>query len=540
MTGPLSAATISASESRDRRKVVEEHLRALGPVQPARRMPPPEGRLGADEQPTAQLRATLVALGPVFADFGRYLATRVDLVPRRVSLELGAIEDRELRAPDIDPEAHVAREIGGIARRFSAFDPVPRMTTLWTGEHLASLAPGVRVVVTIVRPDADALQQRDLPHLHLLAPWFGVARAAFRAAVDDFSQALQRRLDQTWQALAFMKLAEDERAGGALGAPVCYRDYCASRVLTLEHLEGVSLADALAAGSQWGLAGPVDRSAVARQVASGWLRQAIGGFIVPFAFDLRHFVIQEGRLALTGGAFEPQTTAGQARFLGYLVAASADDTDTAAGWIISAASQGENGQPEDVLLRRLRQVVPFRDGEWSGDDRLSDQLLAQWRGTTEAGWQMLAHQLHLYRGIQAVAVITARLEPRQDPLLAALKTERLRLGLADAAHLVDPRGLLGAMDKVLRDVVNLPQQLDQILTLAADGRLRVKLHVPDAREHRQVRNRTASLVASLVILTGLTFVLRHVAPAWGPAAERLGFLLLMIVGGWLLVAAARL
>jgi len=49
-----------------------------------------------------------------------------------------------------------------------------------------------------------------------------------------------------------------------------------------------------------------------------------------------------------------------------------------------------------------------------------------------------------------------------------------------------------------------------------------------------------SLVASLVIMTGLTVLLRQVAPAWGPAFERLGFLLLMIVGGWLLVAAARL
>ena len=43
-------------------------------------------------------------------------------------------------------------------------------------------------------------------------------QAALDAAVDDFSQTLQRRLDQTWQAMAFMRLAEDERAGSPLGA----------------------------------------------------------------------------------------------------------------------------------------------------------------------------------------------------------------------------------------------------------------------------------------------------------------------------------
>jgi hypothetical protein len=311
-------------------------------------------------------------------------------------------------------------------------------------------------------------------------------------------------------------------------------------VLTLERLEGVTVADALGIGGARSGAGSFDRTAIARQLASGWIWQAVSGHIVPFDFDLSSLCVQRNRLALTSAAFEPQTSAGQARFLSYLVAGAADDTDTAAGWIVGSATRGENGEPEDALLRRFRQVVPFRDGEWSGDDRFAEQLLAQWRATTASGWHLLAHQLHLFRGIQAVNAGTTRLAPAHDSLLAALKSERLRLGLADAAHLVDPRALPGAMDKLLHDVVNLPQQLDQILTLAAAGRLRVKLHVPEAQEARQVRNRTVSLVASLVIMTGLTFLLRHVAPAWGTGVERLGFLLLMIVGGWLLAAAARL
>ena len=89
-------------------------------------------------------------------------------------------------------------------------------------------------------------------------------------------------------------------------------------------------------------------------------------------------------------------------------------------------------------------------------------------------------------------------------------------------------------------MVNLPQKLDDVLTLAAEGRLRVKLHIPEATEHRQARNRTVSLVTSLVALIGVAFLVRHVAPAYGAGVERVGAALLMVVGGWLLVAAARL
>jgi hypothetical protein len=64
--------------------------------------------------------------------------------------------------------------------------------------------------------------------------------------------------------------------------------------------------------------------------------------------------------------------------------------------------------------------------------------------------------------------------------------------------------------------------------------------VPDAEEGRRVRNRTVSLVASLVTLVGVSFLVRHLAPAYGADVERIGAVLLLMIGGWLLVAAARL
>jgi predicted unusual protein kinase regulating ubiquinone biosynthesis (AarF/ABC1/UbiB family) len=532
-----STATIPASDPKGRRRQVEERLRTLGRPMAARR-PPPEGRLSADERPN-ELRAALVALGPVFASFGRYLSTRIDLLSRRELLELAAIEDRRDPMTESEVAALLREQLGGeMERRFFGFTPVARAATLWTEQHDAWLAPEVQVVVTLVRADAAARLDVDAPLLPLLGPWLGVPADAVASAVDDFAVTLRRRLDQLQQAAGFIRLAADADAGGALTAPVCYRDYCAPGVLTLERVDGVAL-DVFAAAGRAPSAS-MDLDTAAQRLASAWLRQAATGHVVPFDFDLRHVVVSSGRVMLVDAAFEPQPAAARARFFGYLNAVAATDPDAAWAWIGGAASPDSGAQPEDELRRRLRQAVPFRDGEWSGDDRLAEQVLVQWRVTRESGWKLQPHQLHMYRGLQAIAGATERLAPNRDALLAALESERLRIGFSEARQMIDPRALPGALDALVQNMASLPQKLDDVLTMAAEGRLSVKLHVPESPEHRRVRDRTVSLVVSLVALTALAFLLRQVVPAYGPAAEWIGAMVLLIVGGWLLVAAARL
>lgn len=423
-------------------------------------------------------------------------------------------------------------------RRFTAFDPTPRAISSWTQQHDAWLSTGEAVVVTIVRSDADRILDLDLPLLPLLAPWVDAPADAVAAAIGDFSLTLRSRLDQTQQAAAFVTLFEDVQSGGALDAPRCYRDYCTPGMLTLERIDGISVSEALATKLTRSPDATIDREAVARQLASAWLRQGTTGRVVPFDFDLRDLRLRANRLVLVGGTLEPQTTSGRTRFLSYLTAVAADDPDKAWTWIASAAAPASEGQPADALQRRLRQAVPFRDGEWSGDDRLAEQLLVQWRATREAGWNVHPHELHLYRGIHAVSAAITRLAPHQDTLLAALQDERLRVGLSEARNLFGARP--AALDQMVHDLVHLPQKLDEILTLAAAGQLRIKADVPDAGERRQTRNRTVSLVASLVTLVALTFLVRHLAPAYGARVEWMGAVLILIVGGWLLAAAARL
>jgi len=526
------------SGARDsRRSVVEEALRELRSA-PVRRPAPPEGRLGASDYPVAALRAALVSLGPVFADFGRYLSSRPDLLPRRHCAELALIADEGSPADPRALAAHVQRELGApISRHFVEFDAVPERVTIWTERHGVHLASGLPALMTAVRPDAAEWIEQDVPMLPLLAGCLTIEADAFAAAIDDYAHTLRARLDQTGQAAALAALASDVPDVAGLHAPACYRDLCTLSVLTTDRPDGPNIAALIDSD----VLPEADRADLARRLAAVWLRQALGGRVVPFDFTARDIVIADQQLILLSAACEPQGSRQRDRFTRYMNAVAADDPDAAAAWILDA-SDAEEVPPalEESLKRRFRQAVPFRDGEWSGDERLAEYVLVQWRAARESGWQLTPYHLHLYRGLAAIEAIADRLAPAQDSVLVALEDARLLLGASEAAQLLAPPALASRLENVLREMVSLPQKLDDVLTLAAEGRLRVKLHVPETGDRRAVTNQTVQLVAALVLLIAVASLVRHAAPASGPIVERVGSLVLLAVGGWLLVAAARL
>lgn len=511
-----------------RRKQVERALRALDLPAPERRSPPPEGRLRADENHGRRLRERLAELGPVFAGFGRYLASRADLAPRRTRAELAAIPDVGEALPFATVVALVRMQLGAHPERlFFEFHAAPVAAGLWTQTHSAWLAPGVPVTVIIVRPEAADELDVDVPLLSLVAPWIDVPSEVLAAAAADYELTLRRRLDQKHQASSLTTLAVGARAGGRFDAPVCYHDHCSTNILTVERLVGEPLDADAGAGE-----------ALARRVTAAWLRQAFAGNVVPYDFGRRDVTVVDDRLVLSGGALEPHSAIERARFAAYLSSVASDDPDAAVNWILEGGSF--SAAVETALRHRLRQAVPFREAEWSGDDRLAQHALVQWRVARDVGCVLSPHHLHLYRGLQAVAQIAHELAPDVDTLLRALEDERLRIGLAQAGELLDPRNAVATLDRAVQELADLPQKFDDVLTMAAQGRLRMKLQLPEADEHEHVRNRTVLLVTALVAVAAVATILRHVAPAAGAGGEQVAALILLLVGGWLLFAVSRL
>lgn len=535
----MTATPSHTAASSDRRRDVEAALSGFSRRGAMRRVAPPEGRLGPGDYPVPRLRATLASLGPVFASFGRYLATRRDLLPRRDWAELALIPNT---APPADPAAltaHLHRQLGAPpSRRFFQFDPRAYDLTLWTERHDAWVAPGVPAVVTVLRPDAADHLDLDLPLLPLLQEYLGIEPIAYADALADFAHTLRVRLDQSVVAGAMASIAGQTEIE-AFAVPTCYGDHCASGVLTTDRWEGYTVAQLF---EDRGLREDLARPELAKQIAVTWLRQAFAGRLLVYDVESRDIVLRpDGRLMLLGAAFDPLGSSERGRLLRYFAAVAADDPEACASWLLDANAVGQHPpELDEAVRRRFRQAVPFRDGEWGGDERFAENLIVQWRVAREAGWRFTPAQLHAYRGFGAIAAMTQALAPQDDAVLDAFQDVRLRRGVSNAASMLDPGSLGTRLDTALREMVTLPQKLDEVLTLAAEGRLRVKLQVPESHERRRVRNQTVLVIANLVLFAAIASLVRHVAPEYGPGFERIGVIALAAVGGWLLIVAARL
>src|SRR5687767_1354217 len=87
---------------KQRREQVLERFAAFGLTRGPHRIVPAGRTWDGEARLGLKLRLALSDLGPIFSSFGRYLATRVDLLPAADCLELETIQDHATPMPYTD------------------------------------------------------------------------------------------------------------------------------------------------------------------------------------------------------------------------------------------------------------------------------------------------------------------------------------------------------------------------------------------------------------------------------------------------------
>src|ERR687894_2441425 len=194
---------------------------------PGRRREEP-GRVGT------RLRYSLEELGPTFAELGRFLSSRRDLLPPEVAVELERTTVVVKPIPFAETRALVERELGNtLERLFLEFEEVPTRVGTFTQAHRATLPgerpalvvvvrPGVRRDLLAMRPVADLARRRLSDRLPLDPS----------AAVAEFAAHAAQRRDMYFAAQTARRLRELEGLG--LRAPDVYRGYSSGRCVTFE------------------------------------------------------------------------------------------------------------------------------------------------------------------------------------------------------------------------------------------------------------------------------------------------------------------
>ena len=208
-----------------------------------------EPAAGAPSDRGRHLRELLDELGPTFVKFGQLLSTRPDVVPPDIVAELRSLQDDVRPFPFAQVREVVEAELGlSLEQAFVRFDETPIAAASIGQVHRATLPNGEEVVVKVQRPDAPRQIESDLALLYQAAR---IIRERVRsldfidasALVDEFSRSIRQELDYRLEARNAETFRRNFAGSDVVRVPRVFGTYSGERVLTLEFLEGIQLAD---------------------------------------------------------------------------------------------------------------------------------------------------------------------------------------------------------------------------------------------------------------------------------------------------------
>ena len=491
-----------------------------------------------------RLQWILDGLGPAYAFLGRYLSTRLDLLPLPDCLALRDTHDDVPAMPTEALLALIAREARSDAHNvFPDFDLAPVRSHLLYQLHRATLRDGTRVRVRVLRPGPEEVPDEAARAVCAGALGDRDGQAARDDLLAGFRRAWNDEHDLAAAAAALTEYRRDATPDDALVTPVVVHALCTPRLLVVGDTGGQTLA-ALAPAARAAALGRDGRSAAAtadlRRVAGGachaWLGQALERRHFPLVTDAGDLaLLGPGAYAFTGIRFGTLADDPRSDLREYLEASSVQDVDRACTCLLRLLAA--DGADPNQVRPRLRQAVPFRDAAGAGlagGDALADQVALQVRLARERTGVLPAGASDFLGALLAVSAAAHALAPGHDPLREGIQELRLSSALDRVRAMFTPDELRAQAERYASVFVGTPRTLDLALVSAieAAGRPPAPARtVPRTRPARQAP--TLALVAALLLAAaGVLPRAPQAAVSWAERHAPAAFLVLAGVSLW--------
>ena len=276
------------------------------------------------------LREMLDELGPTFVKFGQLLSTRPDVVPPDIVAELRSLQDDVRPFPFAQVREVVEEEMGlSLEQAFLRFDEQPIAAASIGQVHRATLPNGDEVVVKVQRPNAPRQIESDLALLYQAAR---MVKERVRALdfidahelVDEFARMIRQELDYKLEARNAETFGRNFAGSELVVIPKVYWTYTGTRMLTLQFLDGVQLADLDFATT------PLEeRRALAYRVTQTWMEMIFRhGFFHGDPHPANVLVLADGRIGLVDfGLVGKLTDEDMARLTRLFIDAATENVD---------------------------------------------------------------------------------------------------------------------------------------------------------------------------------------------------------------------
>ena len=208
-----------------------------------------EPRLDHSHTAGQRLRMALEELGPTFIKVGQILSTRSFLLPPSIIDELSKLQDEVKPVLFEQVKVLVEKELdGSLDALFDSFDEIPIASASIAQAHRATLLSGEQVVVKVQRPGIARLIATDMDILHNLATL--VERYIEEShrydpvnLVEELSRSMKREIDFSNEARSIEQFGANFRNKRNVKVPQVYWEYCTSKIVTLEYIDGIKVSD---------------------------------------------------------------------------------------------------------------------------------------------------------------------------------------------------------------------------------------------------------------------------------------------------------
>lgn len=192
-----------------------------------------------------RLRLALEELGLLYLKMGQYLSTRFDVLPSDVCQELNKLLENVPPTPFSAAKTLIETELQApLPSLFSDFRENPIASASVAQVYEAWTVGGDRVAVKVQRPNIErffAADMRNLKRIAVLMDTLGMLGSlSMKEIVDTFESWTARELDFRLEGYTAERLGANAVKGEII--PRVYWSLTTRRVLTLEFIEGISLA----------------------------------------------------------------------------------------------------------------------------------------------------------------------------------------------------------------------------------------------------------------------------------------------------------
>jgi ubiquinone biosynthesis protein len=196
-----------------------------------------------------RLRLTLEDCGGMFVKFGQIASTRGDLLPDTITSELEQLQSAARPVGADEVREVLEQELGAsVEEEFASFDFEPLAAASIGQTHRAVLKTGEHVVVKVQRPGIEDVVHRDAAVLRMAA---GIVDRRVEAArqlgvkrlAEELITSLERELDYSAEAASGIAFLDHLEGDDGIAAPKVYQSLSTRRVLVMEEIHGVTVAD---------------------------------------------------------------------------------------------------------------------------------------------------------------------------------------------------------------------------------------------------------------------------------------------------------